>query len=329
MEDAGRIFWAVITGRTPALSIEITKECPLKCPGCYAFEDGHLGGDGVTLRSVADYRGAELIRGVLDLVDEVRPLHVSIVGGEPMVHCRELEVLLPQLAERRLHVQLVTSAVRSIPAAFRSLRRLSIVVSIDGLQPEHDVRRAPATYERILKNIDGHKITVHCTATRQQLGRDNYFDEFLAFWSNHPSVEKIWISLYTPQRGEVSAERLTPDDRRRATDMLLRLRGVYPKLALPAGLINVYAKPPASPEECVFARMTEVVTADLKRRVTPCQFGGIPECNECGCVASAGLEAIARHRLGGILPVRWLLDGSHAVGRLVAGASVATAPETS
>ena len=30
---------------------------------------------------------------------------------------------------------------------------LSVVVSIDGLQPEHDERRKPATYERILKNI--------------------------------------------------------------------------------------------------------------------------------------------------------------------------------
>jgi len=27
--------------------------------------------------------------------------------------------------------------------------RLNVVVSIDGLQPEHDERRKPATYERI------------------------------------------------------------------------------------------------------------------------------------------------------------------------------------
>ena len=44
-----------------------------------------------------------------------------------------------------------------------------IVVSIDGLQPEHDARRTPATYDRILKHIAGHQITVHCTVTRQQV----------------------------------------------------------------------------------------------------------------------------------------------------------------
>ena len=65
-------------------------------------------------------------------------------------------------------MQVVTSAVRPIPIAWASIPRLQICVSIDGLQPEHDVRRTPATYDRILKHIEGHQITVHCTVTRQQ-----------------------------------------------------------------------------------------------------------------------------------------------------------------
>ena len=39
----------ILTGYRPNLSIEITKECPLRCPGCYAYGDEHLGGN-VTLR---------------------------------------------------------------------------------------------------------------------------------------------------------------------------------------------------------------------------------------------------------------------------------------
>jgi len=34
-----------------------------------------------------------------------------------------------------------------------------VVVSIDGLRPEHDVRRTPATYDRILKNIADQNIS--------------------------------------------------------------------------------------------------------------------------------------------------------------------------
>ena len=92
----------ILTGYVPALSIEITRECPLRCPGCYAYGDDHLGGD-LTLRQVRDFKGQELIDGVIALVDRHRPLHVSIVGGEPLVRYRELTTILPRLSERGPH----------------------------------------------------------------------------------------------------------------------------------------------------------------------------------------------------------------------------------
>src|SRR4051812_19416711 len=147
----------ILNGRAPFLSVEITRECPLSCPGCYAYGDEHLGG-GVLLKQVSDFKGDELVRRVLDLVDEYQPLHLSIVGGEPLVRFRELDEILPEICRRGIHVQLVTSAVRPIPRAWGSLERLTIAVSIDGLAPEHDLRRKPATYERILKHIEGHRI---------------------------------------------------------------------------------------------------------------------------------------------------------------------------
>jgi organic radical activating enzyme len=234
MEGILGAWGRILAGYQPALSIEITRECPLRCPGCYAYGDEHLGG-GVTLREVRDYTGKELIAGVLALVDRHRPLHVSIVGGEPLVRYRELNTLLPMLAERGIYVQLVTSAVREIPAEWRRLNRLNIVVSIDGLQPEHDARRAPATYARILKHIAGHLLNVHCTVTAQQARRDGYLEEFLQYWSARDEVEKIWISLYTPQIGEVSPERLDAADRQRVVADLYALRLRYPKLQLPEG----------------------------------------------------------------------------------------------
>ena len=164
MEGIFSAWGKILAGRAPAMSIEITRECPLRCPGCYAYGDEHLGG-GVTLREIRDFKGQELIDRFLAVVDKHRPLHVSIVGGEPLVRYRELMVILPELSKRGIHAQLVTSAVREIPKEWHGLYRLSIVVSIDGLQPEHDARRTPATYERILKHIVGHKITVHSTIT--------------------------------------------------------------------------------------------------------------------------------------------------------------------
>jgi MoaA/NifB/PqqE/SkfB family radical SAM enzyme len=303
----------ILAGYTPALAIEITRECPLRCPGCYAYGDDHLGGE-VTLREVRDFKGQELVDGVIGLVDRHKPLHVSIVGGEPLVRYKELEQIMPALAARGIHTQLVTSAVREIPNSIATLPRTTIAVSIDGLQPEHDARRTPATYDRILKHIAGLTITVHCTVTRQQVARPGYLEEFLRFWSERPEVRKIWFSLYTPQMGEISAERLMPADRRQVVHDLMALRLRYPKLEAPTGLIDVYANPPASPDECVFARTTRSISADLTTRITPCQFGGVPDCNNCGCIASAGLAAVARHHVWGFIPVGKIFTGSLKVG---------------
>ncbi len=117
MEGIVRAWGKILSGYRPNLSIEITRECPLRCPGCYAYGDEHLGG-GQTLRTLSDRKGQPLVDGIIEVVDRLKPMHVSLVGGEPLVRYRELDVLLPQLSQRGLYVQVVTSAVRPIPIAW-------------------------------------------------------------------------------------------------------------------------------------------------------------------------------------------------------------------
>jgi sulfatase maturation enzyme AslB (radical SAM superfamily) len=248
-------------------------------------------------RDVQDHRGQALIAGVLRLADEHRPIHISLVGGEPLVRHRELSALLPELEARGIHTQIVTSAVRAIPPEWRAARKLNIVVSIDGLQPEHDARRRPATYERILENIRGHRITVHCTITRQMTERADYLREFVELWSGNNGVRKIWMSIFTPQLGQANSETLPPESRESVIDTLLQLRREFPKLEMPEELLAVYRDPPRAPHSCMFAKTTRTVAADFERTINPCQFGGTPDCSQCGCIAAAGLGAIDRHRL--------------------------------
>ena len=225
----------ILTGYRPNLSIEITKECPLRCPGCYAYGDEHLGG-GVTLRGLADYKGDELVTAF-------HGADRSPQAAARLDRRRRTAGALSRAwtdssatrCQRGIHAQVVTSAVRQIPAEWAALPRLQIVVSIDGLPAEHDVRRTPATYERILKHIAGHQITVHCTVTRQQVRRDGYLEEFLAYWQQNPNTRLIWMSLYTPQIGELSMERLSQADRERVVADLRRLRQKFSKLQLPEG----------------------------------------------------------------------------------------------
>lgn len=309
-----RAWGRILKGDRPSLSIEITRECPLRCPGCYAYEEMHLGG-GITLRELNDRKGQALVDGVLDLVDRLKPLHLSLVGGDPLVRYRELETLIPLILKRGVHVQVVTSAFRPLPASWATLSHINAVVSIDGLQPEHDLRRKPATYERVLKNIAGQKITIHCTITGQMMKRAGYLRDFLEFWTPRPEVNKLWFSIFTPQIGDDLPEIVSPEERRRLIDELLVLRKQFRKLDMPEGLIRQMAAPPESPDKCVFALTTQTVSADLKTRITPCQFGGNPDCKSCGCIASMGLAAVAEHKLAGFIPVGAIFKSSLKIGQ--------------
>src|ERR1700751_535711 len=111
----------VLSGKIPMLSIEITRECPLRCPGCYAYGESHLGEGGPNLRSVSDYRGDVLVEGILALVNHHQPLQVSLVSGDPLMRHRELSRVLPELDRRGIYTLVVTSGVIPIPREWSRL----------------------------------------------------------------------------------------------------------------------------------------------------------------------------------------------------------------
>jgi MoaA/NifB/PqqE/SkfB family radical SAM enzyme len=305
----------ILTGRVPLLSIEITRECPLSCPGCYAYGEAHLGGE-VTLRQLHDLRGDALVDGVLQLVRKHKPMHVSLVGGEPMVRHRELTRILPALSELGVFTLVVTSAVIPIPLDWMKIPRLRVAVSVDGLPEHHDIRRKPATYERILKNIEGCEVNVHWTITRPMLTRSDYLEEYVSFWSARPEVNRIWVSVYTPQVGEQSPEMLTLEDRALLARQLPSLHQRYPKLLTTQGIARAIVHPPADPEDCLFSKMSINYSADLRSRVEPCVFGGTPDCSQCGCAISSGLHWIKSIKLAGPVKIDHFVRSSIGIGLL-------------
>lgn len=315
--DFARAWWRVLNGHAPMLSIEITRECPLNCPGCYAYGDSHLGRE-TKLRDLSDFRGDALVEGVLKLVRRHRPLHVSLVGGEPMIRHRELDRILPALDEMNIFTMVVTSGVIAIPEQWMNLRRLRMAISVDGLPEHHDERRKPATYERILKNIEGRRINVHWVITRPMLTRASYMEEYVEFWNARPEVDHIWVSLYSPQMNDESVERLTQEDRELAAEVLPPLRRRFPKLLMPEGVARAFVRPPESPEDCLFSKMSRNYSADLQTHVEPCVFGGTPDCSQCGCAISSVLHWVDREvKIFGLLKMGDLVRASLRVGLAV------------
>src|SRR5258705_34195 len=176
--------------------------------------------------------------------------------------------MIPKLLARGIHVRVVTSAFRAWKPEWSTLPHLNVVVSIDGLQPEHDLRRAPATYDRILKNIAGQNVTIHCTITGQMMKRRGYLAQFLQFWTPRSEIAKVWFSLFTPQVGDKLPEILSPRERRQVIADMFALRRIYRKLDMPEEAIRQFATPPDSPDDCVFALTTQTLSADLKTKIT-------------------------------------------------------------
>jgi organic radical activating enzyme len=306
----------ILQGYRPFLAVEVTRECPLRCPGCYAYDAMHLN-NGKVLRQISELQGDDLVDGILELIHRHRPIHLSIVGGEPLLRYREMDVLLHHLNCMDMEVQFITSAVRPIPASWARLANLHLVVSVDGLQEEHDRRRAPASYERILHNIAGHRVIIHCVIMRSMLAHPGYFLDFASFWSNRNETRQIWFSIYTPQDKERSQERLTAQDRTQAIEAITQASSKFPIVYAPRVVIDGYRHPPSSPSECLFAQTTRCIAPDLKTTITPCQLGGRPVCSECGCFASVGIASIGDLRLAGLVKLSDLFRVSRWIGENV------------
>jgi hypothetical protein len=80
-------------------------------------------------------------------------------------------------------------------------------------------------------------------------------------------------------------------------------------------VIREIESPPSDPAQCIFARTTKMISADLKTYITPCQFGGDPDCEQCGCIASMGLAAVGHHRVAGRLTAGHLFMASDRLGK--------------
>jgi hypothetical protein len=220
------------------------------------------------------------------------------------------------LSQTGVFTLVVTSGIIPLPTEWMKLPRVCIAISVDGLPEHHDIRRKPATYERILKNIEGRKVNIHWVITRPMLERAGYLEEYVEFWSARSEVNRIWVSVYTPQVGEQSPEILTRDDRMALARQLPPLALRHRKLDFNEGLAQAFLRPPKNPADCVFAKMSANYSADFETRVEPCVFGGLPDCSQCGCAISSGLHWIRGIRVAGPVKVNHFIASSVMVGRL-------------
>ena len=308
----------ILAGYRPNLSIEITRECPLRCPGCYAYGDEHLGG-GVTLRGLADYKGDELVERFMALVDRASPA---------------------ARVDRRRRAAGPVSRAEHDPAAARRARHLYAAGDERGPADSAGVDRAASPADRRLdrrpaararraahagdlrphpeahRRTPDHRALHGDAAAGAARGLPRGVPADLAGESEHAA--DLDQPLHAAEGRAVGRAADGGRPRRASSPTCGGCGRSSRSCSCPTRCSPSTRSRRSRPTECIFAQTTECFSADLERRITPCQFGGDPDCTNCGCMASAGLEAIGRHRLGGGIPVGRIFYASTRIGRTVA-----------
>lgn len=132
------------------LGVEFVNICNLHCAYCFRDEE--------MLYGKARYLEPERLFGLIDsMPEDLKPLSVSLTGGEPLLHPRFGEVVRG-LDHRRVRFKVVTNGWH-FDRVFEDLRAASkrltgVSFSVDGATREaHDAYRGAGSFDRVMKAL--------------------------------------------------------------------------------------------------------------------------------------------------------------------------------
>jgi MoaA/NifB/PqqE/SkfB family radical SAM enzyme len=120
------------------VELEITTGCNLRCWHC--LQTGYPG------KCMPD----DHVLRILDILADAGVFEVSIIGGEPFIH-PHLRKILEHCAKREFAINIVTNGTllnADIVAWLADIDRLSVFVSVDGPEKEHDRIRGRGNFVR-------------------------------------------------------------------------------------------------------------------------------------------------------------------------------------
>jgi len=87
------------------------------------------------------------------------------------------------------------------------------------------------------------------------LSRCTYLEEYVAFGNVQPEVDHIRVSLYSPQIGEQSAERLTTENwRADCSHLAIIAEDLSENSSFPKEKARAFLRRRTSPEDCLLRR---------------------------------------------------------------------------
>jgi MoaA/NifB/PqqE/SkfB family radical SAM enzyme len=134
-------------GRLRTIAVDVTSACNMTCGHCYAE----------TFRQ-AEPVSLEVLGRAFDQFHDLGVFHYVFQGGEPIMAPGRLEAILGMCHPDESYLNVVSNGWRMTPETIRWLKALQvdkITFSLDsGLEAEHDARRLPGSYRKVLQAVD-------------------------------------------------------------------------------------------------------------------------------------------------------------------------------
>jgi MoaA/NifB/PqqE/SkfB family radical SAM enzyme len=193
--------------------------------------------------------------------------HLVLEGGEPTLR-EDLPELIQLGQSLGMKVTLATNASRPLEAYTPD----RFLVSVDGLPPTHDRLRGQGAAERLLQNLPGARPprVALVSLSRENAGE---IEELLAFYAGR--VEGFWFSFVYDYRPEDRLA-LSAEEKRRAAERILRLRGRYPIVNLPS-----YLRSAGVPRPCRDWLLLTVTADGVIQPGCMAAVSGPCRCDEC------------------------------------------------
>jgi sulfatase maturation enzyme AslB (radical SAM superfamily) len=267
-------------------SIDVSKECNLRCRHCYFFEQ--------------DYAGELSVDEWIEKLEALKRqgsrrrwpfFQCTWVGGEPLIR----KDLIERGRKYFQHNTVVTNGTIPLP----SWPDVHFYVSIDGDEEQHErIRRKKGIYRRAMRNIAEHpdlEVTIAYCITRQNV---ECIERAVIDWAA-AGASRMTFDFYTPIETIEEPLFLPLKERDRVLDLLLELKRVYGDFfVLPERAFRLMKSDVCKQvtDHCLFAEKSFAFgpTGEHKEK---CMMGPKADCDRCGCVVPFYLASLVDRQL--------------------------------
>jgi Fe-coproporphyrin III synthase len=267
-------------------SIDVSKECNLRCKHCYFFEQ--------------DYSSELSVDEWLAKLDHLKRttsrrefpfFQCTWVGGEPLIR----KELIERGRKYFSHNTVVTNGTIPLP----NWPDVHFYISIDGDEETHEaIRKKKGIYKRAMRNIAEHpelEVTIAYCITAEN---KHCIEQAVIDWAA-AGASRMTFDFYTPIETISEPLFVSLEERDRILDDLLELKRIYGDFfVLPERVFRLMKSDTCKQvtDHCLFSEKSFAFgpTGASKEK---CMMGPKADCDRCGCVVPFYLAGLVDRKL--------------------------------